>query len=88
LEPLGRDYFQRYITTNPHIYKIKQKSKDIDRIVAQQIEEISKFFEVFLETIIKYGVQPSDMWNFDETGFRIGIGGNVQVGSVRSVFFP
>jgi len=44
LQPLGRDFFTRYLNANPHIKKIKQKGKDLQRVAAQERDVISSFF--------------------------------------------
>ncbi|KAF2185194.1 hypothetical protein K469DRAFT_688019 [Zopfia rhizophila CBS 207.26] len=74
--PLGRDWVSRWLAQNPDVHKVKQKAKDKDRINAQKYEEIELHFEIFKRKIANSGILPDDIWNFDETGFRVGCGGN------------
>ena len=64
------------MAANPDIEKVKQKPKDKKRIDVQKREDIVHYFEKFKKVIVDKGILPSDCWNFDETGFRIGCGGN------------
>ena len=35
---------------------------------------MAKWFEDYQAAIERYGIQPTDIYNFDETGFQIGVG--------------
>jgi hypothetical protein len=76
IRPLGRDWVTYFLAANPDIEKVKQKPKDKKRIDAQKREDIVQYFEKFKKVIVDKGILPSDCWNFDKTGFRIGCGGN------------
>ncbi|RKF84242.1 hypothetical protein GcM1_133003, partial [Golovinomyces cichoracearum] len=55
-------------------YKSKQsRSISAARKIAAQEEEIIKRFERFEATMKEYNIDIRNLWNFDETGFRIGI---------------
>jgi hypothetical protein len=75
IRPLGRDWVSRILACNPDIEKYVQKPKDKNRIDAQKRESIIEYFEKFKRIVAERGILPSDCWNFDETGFRIGCGG-------------
>ncbi len=45
------------------------RAKDRQRVLQEDPEVISKWFELVRTTIAKYGVQPEDIHNFDESGF-------------------
>ncbi|KAF2002714.1 hypothetical protein P154DRAFT_532924 [Amniculicola lignicola CBS 123094] len=80
LLPLRCDFFKRYITANSNkIWKIKQKSKDIERVASQERDIIKDFFLKYREAMEELGIQRSDVWNFNETGFQIGCGGSQYV---------
>jgi hypothetical protein len=56
--------------------KQKPLSADRNRITPEVIRDhINKLLDIEQ----KYGIAASDKWNFDETGFRIGVGGTVDV---------
>ena len=60
LEPLGRDFFKRYKAANPHIKKIKQKPKELNRIVSQEREVIIEYFQKYEDICREYGILPCD----------------------------
>jgi hypothetical protein len=76
IRPLGHDWVASFLAANPDIEKVKQKPKDKKRIDAQKREDIVQYFEKFKKVIVDKGILPSNCWNFDETDFRIGCGGN------------
>jgi hypothetical protein len=75
-QTLSRDWVSRFLKAHPELIKKKQKSQDVDRITAQKIEEIELWFRKYRKVVAEEGLIPSDIWNFDETGFRVGCGGN------------
>jgi hypothetical protein len=46
----------------------------IERKAQHHPDDIRAHFQRFQETIERFGVQKDDLYNFDETGFRIGVG--------------
>jgi hypothetical protein len=55
------------------------RAKDRQRILQEDPEVISAWFTLIQETIAKYGVADSDIHNFDETGFQMGVIGSMKV---------
>ena len=45
-----------------------------ERRRAQDQENIRQFLETYKKTVDKYNIKPSDIYNMDETGLRIGVG--------------
>jgi hypothetical protein len=43
------------------------------RAKCEDLKVIGEFFEAFWNTIIDYGILDDDIYNFDETGFAMGI---------------
>jgi hypothetical protein len=63
-----------WITRQDDIFVRRQRHLDLNRALAHDIDGIRKWFDGFIKIILDYGINPADIWNFDETGFRIGIG--------------
>lgn len=63
-------FWERY----PELHKMKQKPLALERKVAQEPEHIMNWFSRFQQLRDELGVQNEDIWNMDETGFRIGVG--------------
>lgn len=65
---------KNWLKRHPELHIRRQRSLNLDRAVAHDTEAILKWFEGFIDIIKMHGITPTDIWNFDETGFRIGIG--------------
>jgi hypothetical protein len=86
--PLERDLVSHFLAANPDIEKVKQKPKDKKQIDGQKREGMVQYFENFKKVIVDKGILPSDCWNFDETGFRIGCGGKQIVITMGALHRP
>jgi hypothetical protein len=69
--PPSESWFQKWWKTQP-LHKITTKPLAFDRINAQDICTVALWFEEYRAILRKHNIQPKDIWNFDETGFRIG----------------
>jgi hypothetical protein len=65
---------KRWLKRNPELYLRRQRSLDLNRAIAHDKEAIFKWFNSLIKLIELHGITAADTWNFDETGFRIGIG--------------
>jgi hypothetical protein len=45
----------------------------VERKAAHRKEDLELHFKEFSDTIMKYGIESADIYNMDETGFRIGV---------------
>jgi hypothetical protein len=63
-----------WINRQEDIFVRRQRHLDLNRALAHDIDGIQKWFDGFIKLVTDYGINPADIWNFDETGFRIGIG--------------
>ena len=71
--PVGQHWVSRFVTR--HKYSVvPQKVLDADRQAAENQDVITSWFEALHKVIAEYGIVPEDIWNMDETGFRIGVG--------------
>jgi hypothetical protein len=69
--PPSNSWFQKWWKTQP-LHKIKTKPIAKDRITAQAKGEVVAWFQRYREVLKTHNIQRKDIWNFDETGFRIG----------------
>jgi hypothetical protein len=72
--PLGSTWATRFLQRHPEYHIRKQRTIDIERKEAHERRDIEVFFERWKAIIDKHGVHPADTYNFDETGFQIGVG--------------
>jgi len=71
---VGSHWAPRVLARHPEYHIRKQCSIDINRKNAHDPESIRAWFEKYCLICEDYNIEPCDQYNFDETGFRIGIG--------------
>lgn len=71
---IGQHWAKRFIKRYSELHKAKQKPMELERKLAHDPEMLSNWFERFQKLREQYQVLDDDIWNFDETGFRIGVG--------------
>jgi DDE superfamily endonuclease len=71
---VGKHWARRFLDRHPELHKAKQKPLELERKLAHDPNILSSWFRRFEQLREKYSVQKEDIWNFDETGFRIGVG--------------
>lgn len=59
---------------HPEFLKTKQFAVEVDRKVAQSPEAIRAWLKKYRNICEEYGIFPEDIWNGDESGFRVGMG--------------
>jgi Tc5 transposase DNA-binding domain len=70
---VGDHWPRRFLDRHPELRKAKQKPLELERKLAHDPAVISNWFERFQQLRDRYGVHNEDIWNFDETGFRVGV---------------
>lgn len=71
---IGEKWLKRWLERHPEYRTRRRKSLDIERLLAQDKNVIQEWFSRYQAAIDQYGIQPEDLYNFDETGFQIGVG--------------
>ena len=81
--PLGKNWITHYLWRNPHLRWVRQKLQELERVAANEIPVYKKHFREFKAIVNEKGIQNGDIYNMDETGFRmdetvfrIGVGRN------------
>lgn len=69
--PPSKSWFKEWWKQQP-LRKITTKPISQVRIIAQDNYEVKVWFKRYQEVIQKHNIDQKDIWNFDETGFRIG----------------
>jgi hypothetical protein len=71
---VDNQWARRWFKRNKGWYKnLRAKTLAAERKAAHRQEDLEHYFSEFKSTIKKYGIDPIDIYNMDETGFRIGI---------------
>ena len=83
----GLAFTKRLPTLAPHLQFVKQKPKDPKRMEAEDVGLTEMWYDRLEMCIKKYGFRPKDIYNMDETGFRIGEGKAQKVVSASPISF-
>ena len=71
---VGPDWTTRFINRHKQLFKRRQTPLAAARKNAHSPEDTAAWFERFRDACREVGVQIQDIYNFDETGFRIRCG--------------
>jgi len=69
---VGPNWVTRFLQRNPHLLKRKQNPLAVERKLTQDVETMERHFTRFLDAYKELGIKKQDLYNMDETGFRIG----------------
>ncbi len=70
---VGTRWASNFINRRPELRTRFQRRYDYQRAKCEDPEVIRGWFELVHNTIAKYGIHDADIYNFDETGFMMGI---------------
>jgi hypothetical protein len=74
-QPVSAKWTTRFLTRHHDKLRVKRDSpKELKRAIAEDPVEIEKWYTDYKGKLDRCGIQPEDLWNADESGFRIGIG--------------
>ena len=73
---VSEHWARRFLERHPEYLVRKQSVQEIDRKNAQDPDTILWWLHEFKRICDEYGIQQCDIYNFDESGFRIGVGKN------------
>jgi hypothetical protein len=71
---VGQHWVRRFLKRHPEYTLKRQKVLDLERKRAESYENLQNWFQLLQSVIASFGIDSDDIWNFDETGFRIGVG--------------
>ena len=70
---IGPQWAKRWLDRQPELFKTRRKPLAAERKNAHDLDLITGHFERFRKVVQENDIHPEDMWNFDETGYRIGM---------------
>lgn len=77
---VSNSWWKGFKRRHPEIATQWTNQMDFVRIArANNLEAMTKYFENLERAIIKYNIQPSDIYNMDEVGFRFGFAKRTKV---------
>jgi len=71
--PVGKRWAINFIKRQPELKTRFQRKYDYQRAKCEDPTIIRNWFRLVQNTIAKYGIRSDDIWNFDETGFMMGV---------------
>ncbi|KAK0367451.1 fot5 transposase, partial [Colletotrichum limetticola] len=70
--PVGKRWASNFIKRQPQLRTRFFRKYDYKRAQCEDPDAINAWFRLVANTIAKYGIVESDIYNFDETGFMMG----------------
>ena len=70
---VGTKWVANFVKRHPELSSVYNRKFDIQRAEVEDPKLISLWFKLVEDTITKYGVLDEDIFNFDETGFQMGV---------------
>ena len=81
-KPVGKLWAHRFVQRRPELKTRLSRAYDFQRALCEDPDQINAWFRLVANMRAKYGIQDCDFYNFDETGFMMGmICGNMVVTS-------
>ncbi|KAF6525425.1 hypothetical protein HZS61_011220 [Fusarium oxysporum f. sp. conglutinans] len=71
--PVGKRWAANFIKRQPDLKTRLQRRYDYQRARCEDTTIIRDWFKLVQNTIAKYDIRSDDIWNFDETGFMMGM---------------
>jgi hypothetical protein len=72
-QKVGTKWVANFVKRHPELSSVYNRKFDIQRAEVEDPKLISLWFKLVGDTIAKYGVLEEDIFNFDETGFQMGV---------------
>ncbi|KJZ71080.1 hypothetical protein HIM_09499 [Hirsutella minnesotensis 3608] len=70
---VGPNWTSRFLKRHGYL-KRRQKKLQAERQASEDLTRVHQYFETLQQVVQENGIPPEDIWNMDETGFRIGVG--------------
>lgn len=70
---VGIRWASNFVKRTPQLQTRLNRKYDYQRAKCESPELITQWFNLVKNTIAKYGILESDLYNFDETGFQMGV---------------
>jgi hypothetical protein len=72
-KPVGKNWVRRFVDAQPSLKTRFNRPYDYQRALCEDPEVIGNWFRLLRNMMAKYGITDDDLYNFDETGFMMGI---------------
>ena len=72
-KPVGKQWAYRFVKRRPELKTRMTRSYDFQRALCEDPDQINAWFRLVFNMRAKYGIEDTDFYNFDETGFMMGV---------------
>jgi hypothetical protein len=72
-KPVGKHWARRFVDMQPSLKTKFNRPYDYQRALCEDPEVIGNWFRLLRNIMAKYGIPDDDLYNFDETGFMMGM---------------
>jgi hypothetical protein len=72
-QQVGQNWVTNLVRRRPELKSRFSRRYNYERAKCEDPKIIQEYFDRVRETILKYGIVPEDIYNFDETGFAMGL---------------
>ncbi|KAJ5158133.1 uncharacterized protein N7500_007784 [Penicillium coprophilum] len=83
---VSENWVTNYVKRRPLLSSRFSKRYNYERAKCEDPKIITEWFNLVQKTILQFGIDPDDVYNFDETGFAMGLTATAKVIS-RSEFY-
>ena len=70
---IGKNWLTRFVRRHEELFSKFLRKYDYQRAKCEDLVLIQGWFDRVQATIAKYGIVEEDIYNFDETGFQMGV---------------
>lgn len=70
---VGKNWASNFVSRHTELKTRFSRRYDYQRALCEDPELIQRWFELVRNTMAKYGISDTDVYNFDETGFMMGV---------------
>jgi hypothetical protein len=71
--PVGKNWVYRFVQRRPELKTRFSRAYDFQRALCEDPVKIDAWFRLVVNMRAKYAIQDEDFYNFDETGFMMGV---------------
>jgi hypothetical protein len=79
VQTVGEKWAYNYVQRSPELSTRFSRRYNHERAKCEDPKDIAEWFNLVQKTIVRYGIDPDDVYNFDETGFAMGLTANAKV---------
>lgn len=76
---IGATWHKKFLARHDNLHTVLSRGLDHARAVALNRGNLDQWFSLFRSVCCQYGIRPPNLWNMDEVGVMMGMGGRSQI---------